>query len=115
VHICFSNTGVSTFHRVSVSLSTLPKLGPVETHFTGYAIDDFALDEEMEEVYLAGGERNALMKVGFDGGEVHTLYGGSETGLVAPASAALGRSWGEKVETFVTTQKGGVVSVDVWC
>jgi hypothetical protein len=85
----------------------------VETLFFGYAIDNFALDEEMGDVYLAGGERNTLLKVEFDGGEVHTLYGGSETGLVAPASVALGRTWGEKGEVFVTTQKGGMVGVDV--
>ena len=76
MYICFSNTGVSTFHRVPLSLSTLQKLGPVETHFTGYAIDDFALDEGMGDVYLVGGERNALLKVRFDGREVKTVYGG---------------------------------------
>jgi hypothetical protein len=38
---------------------------------------------------------------------------GSETGLVAPASVALGRMWGEKGEVFVMTQKGGMVGVDL--
>ena len=68
VYIYFSNTGASTFHRVPVSLSTLQKLGPVETLFSGFAIDDFALDEERGNAYLAGGERNALLKVALDGG-----------------------------------------------
>jgi hypothetical protein len=87
----------------------------VETLFFGYAIDDFALDEEMGDVYLAGGERNALLKVALDGDEVQTVYGGSETGLMAPTSVALEKTWGEKGEMFVKTQKGGMVGVDVWC
>jgi hypothetical protein len=115
VYIYFSNTGASTFHRVPVSLSTLQKLGPVETLFSGFAIDDFALDEERGNAYFAGGERNALLKVALDGGEVQTVYGGSGTELVAPTSVALGRTWGEKGNVFVTTHKGGVVGVDVWC
>jgi hypothetical protein len=86
----------------------------VETLFSDFAVDDFALDEEMGEVYLAGGERNTLLKVALDGGEVQTVYVGSETGLLAPTTVALGRTWGEKGEVFVTTRKGGVVGVDLW-
>jgi hypothetical protein len=129
VYIYFDNTGAETFHRVPLSLSTLGKLGklgPVETLFSGYAIDDFALDEESGNAYLAGGAVNSLLKVGLEGGEVETVYGGvNETVLLAPTSVALGKIWNEKGTAFVTTsgepsnmnftRGGNVVAVDIGC
>jgi hypothetical protein len=126
VYIYFDNTGTETFHRVPLSLSTLEKLGPAETLFSGYAIDDFALDGESGNAYLAGGAVNSLLKVGLEGGEVETIYGGvNETVLLAPTSVALGKGWKEKGLVFVTTSGepsnvnftwgGNVVAVDVGC
>ncbi|KAE9380752.1 hypothetical protein N431DRAFT_433016 [Stipitochalara longipes BDJ] len=116
VYIYFSNTGSETLYRVPVSVSRLEKVGPVETLVTGFAVDDFALDEETGKAYLAGGSVNELLKVGLEGGEVEVVYGGvNETGLVAPTSVAVGRGPGEEGVLFVTTQKGRVVAVDVGC
>jgi hypothetical protein len=55
--------------------SHLAKTRTCGNSFSCFAIDDFALDEEMGEVYLAGGERNTLLKVALDGGEVQMVYG----------------------------------------
>jgi len=123
------NQGAATFHRILLSLSTLQKLGPVETLASNVTIDDFALDERGGNAYLAGSAVNSLLKVPLDGGNVETVYGGlNETVLAGPTSVAVGKGWGEKDKVFVTTnggylapvngdfQEGGkVVAVDIDC
>jgi hypothetical protein len=104
VYIYFDNDGAKTFYRVPFSLSTMQKLGPVETLFSGYAVDDFALDERSGSAYLAGSSENSLLRVSLDGGEVESIYGGvNDTILLAPTSVALGRGWDEKGFVYVTT------------
>ncbi|PMD65563.1 uncharacterized protein K444DRAFT_608146 [Hyaloscypha bicolor E] len=113
VYIYLSNTDASTFHSVPVSLSTLQKLGSVETLFTGYAL--------MVPPWIrvgrgvSGGRRKECVVDGcsWQWRDANCVWGGSETELVGHTSVALGRTWGEKGNVFITTQKGGVVGVDV--
>lgn len=124
VYIYFDNQGLKTFYRIPLSLSTLQKLGPVETLFSGYTVDDFTLDERSGNAYLAGSAENSLLKISLEGGEVETIYGGvNETILLAPTSVALGRGRDEKGFVYVTTsgepsnmnftEGGKIVAVDV--
>lgn len=112
-YIYFDNQGAATFHRIPVSLSTLQKLGSVETLASNVTIDDFALDEENGNAYLAGSAVNSLLKVPLDGGNVETVYGGlNETVLAGPTSVAVGKGWGEKGKVFVTTNRGYLAPVN---
>lgn len=128
-YIYFDNQGAATFHRIPISLSTLQKLGPVETLASNVTVDDFALDEKNGNAYLAGSAVNSLLKVPLTGGVVEALYGGlNETVLPGPTSVAVGKGWGEKGTVFVTTnggllapvngyfkEGGKVVAVDIDC
>lgn len=102
--IYFSNTAISVFYRVAVSLSTLTKVGQVEI-IASVEVDDFALDAENGVAYVASGEVNSVLKVGLSNGVVETVVGGVGE-LVVPGVTSVALGAGGKI--FVTTN-GGIV------
>lgn len=128
VEIYFDNTATETFYRVPISLSTLKKVGPVETVKTNVSIDDFALDGQKGIAYLASGGENAVFKLALEDGSLETVVGGlNSTAVPGPTSVVLGRGK-ERDSIFVTTngavlapvngtysEGGKVVEVEVGC
>ncbi|TGO58000.1 hypothetical protein BOTNAR_0189g00020 [Botryotinia narcissicola] len=131
VYIYFTNTGLTTFGRISFSLSTLNVTGPVEILTDAYGADDFALDPEQGVAYLAYGTGASVLKIGLEGGDVSVVIGGvndtlagsaNETVLSGPTSVQLGRAgdglgWAYVSQSgkneWVYTEGGKVLAIDI--
>ncbi|PSN59388.1 hypothetical protein BS50DRAFT_579981 [Corynespora cassiicola Philippines] len=90
--VYFSNTAKELFCRITVSLSTLQKISPVQVLNDAIAIDDFAIDADNNVAYVAGGRQNTLYSIPLPGGQAEPMIGSlNQTILAGPTSTAIGR------------------------
>ena len=124
-YIYFGNTGLNSFYRVPVCLSTLQKSGAVEFLANVTGNDDFALDEREGVAYVATEALNAVVRIPLVGGTAEIVIGGvNETVVKGPTSVFVGRGHAEEGLIFVATngglggagaEGGKVVAVDTEC
>ncbi|KAH7026919.1 hypothetical protein B0J12DRAFT_714263 [Macrophomina phaseolina] len=110
-HVHYVNLPKLLYMRVPVDPATGRATGPYEVLAEGVMADDFALDAESGDAYLAGLDRNVVYRVGATGRTEVVAGGPNSTELAGATSAAFGRTGQDRRVLYVTT--GGAVAAPV--
>ncbi|KAG8531955.1 uncharacterized protein KY384_003591 [Bacidia gigantensis] len=114
----FTNSGLNTFNRVPIDLTTGAALGPatvIATGLTGKGIayDDFALSSDGKRAFLTTTGGNTVAEVDTETGGQRTVAGDfHSTEIAQPTGAAFGRGKGQKGIVYVTTAGGIAIPVN---